>query len=58
MSKREVEFYEKFQRLLLDSRVVDLPMSYNPIVMTLSSLKPFFVNGLKKEWRSSDNVGA
>ena len=58
MSKREVEFYEKFQRLLLDSRVVDLPMSYNPIVMILSSLKPFFVNGLKKEWRFSDNVGA
>src|SRR6266480_5227884 len=29
-------------RLLLDSRVVDLPMSYNPIVVTLSSLKSFF----------------
>jgi hypothetical protein len=24
-------------------------MSYNPIVVTLSSLKPFFFNGLKKE---------
>ena len=46
------------RRLLLDARVVDVPMSYNPIVMTLSSLKPCFVNGLKKEWRSSDNVGA
>jgi hypothetical protein len=45
-------------RLLLDSRVVDLPMSYNPIVATLSSLKPFFFNGLKKELRFSDNVGA
>jgi hypothetical protein len=33
-------------------------MAYNPIVMTLSSLKLFFVNGLKKEWHSSDNVGA
>jgi len=34
-------------RLLLDSRVVDVPMSSNPIVVTLSSLKPFFVNGLQ-----------
>jgi len=24
-------------------------MSYHPIVVTLSSLKPFFFNGLKKE---------
>jgi hypothetical protein len=45
-------------RLLLDSRVVDLPMSYNPIVVTLSSLKSFFFNGLKKELCFSDNVGA
>jgi hypothetical protein len=34
-------------RLLLDSRVVDLPLSYNPIVVALFSLKPFFFNGLK-----------
>jgi len=34
-------------RLLLDSRVVDVPMSSNPIVVTLSSLKPFFFNGLQ-----------
>src|SRR5262245_46254237 len=33
--------------LLLDSRVVDVPMAYNPIVVTLSSLKPFFFNGLQ-----------
>src|SRR5262249_1538116 len=39
----------KEARLLLDSRVVDLPMSYNPIVVTLLSWKPFFFNGLKKE---------
>ena len=44
--------------LLLDSRVVDLPLSYNPIVVTLSSLKPFFFNGLKKALPFSDNVGA
>ena len=33
--------------LLLDSRGVDGPMAYNPIVVTLSSLKPFFFNGLQ-----------
>ena len=33
--------------LLLDSRVVDLPMSSNPIGATLSSLKPFFFNDLQ-----------
>ncbi len=45
-------------RHLLDSRVVDLPMSYNPTFVTLSSLKPFFFNGLKNELRFLDNVGA
>jgi hypothetical protein len=34
-------------RLLLDSRVVDLRMSYTPIFVTISSLKPLFFNGLK-----------
>src|SRR3989442_8019855 len=34
----------------------DLPMSYNPIVVTLSSLKPFFFNGLKKELCFSDHA--
>src|SRR6266567_8797279 len=34
----------------------DLSMSYNPIVVTLSSLKPFFFNGLKKELCFSDNA--
>ena len=33
--------------LLVDSRVVDVPMSSNPTVVTLSSLKPFFCNGLQ-----------
>jgi hypothetical protein len=33
--------------LLLDSRVVDVPMASNLIVVTLSSLKPFFFNGLQ-----------
>jgi hypothetical protein len=44
--------------LLLDSRVVVLPRSSNLTVVTLSSLKPFFFNGLKKALPFSDNVGA
>ena len=44
--------------LLLDSRVVDVPMASNPIFVTLSSLKPFFFNGLKNELRFSDHGGA
>jgi len=48
----------KAGRLLLDSRVVDVPMAYNPTFVTLSSLKPFFFNGLKNELRFLDNVGA
>src|SRR5215475_11949283 len=43
--------------LLLDSRVVDVPMTYNPTFVMLSSLKPFFFTGLKHEFRFSDNVG-
>ena len=31
-------------------------MSYNSIVVALSSLKPFFFNGLKKELCFSDNT--
>src|SRR5262249_22731651 len=38
---------EKQLALLLDSRVVDVPMSYNPIVVTRSFLKSFFFNGLQ-----------
>ena len=44
--------------LLLDSRGVDGPRSSNLIVVTLSSLKPFFFNGLKKALPFSDNVEA
>ena len=46
------------QRLLLDSRVVDLPMAYNPTFVILSSLKPLFFNSLKNELYFSDNAGA
>ena len=35
---------------LLDSRVVDLTMLYNPILVTVASLKPLFFNGLKNEF--------
>ena len=45
-------------RLLLDSRVVDSPRSSNLIVVTLSSMKPLFFNGLKKALHGSDNIGA
>ena len=48
----------KLSALLLDSRVVNLPRSSNLIVVTLSSLKPLFFNGLKKALRFSDNVEA
>src|SRR5215831_20837696 len=44
--------------LLLDSRVVDVPMVYHPTFVMLYSLKSFFVNGLKNESLFSDNVGA
>jgi hypothetical protein len=45
-------------RLLLDSRVVDVPMAYNRIFVPVSSLKPLFFNGLKKEIRFSESVAA
>ena len=45
-------------RLLLDSRVVDVPMVYHPTFVMLYSLKSFFFNGLKNESLFSDNVGA
>jgi hypothetical protein len=35
--------------LLLDSKVVDVPMASNPIFVTLYPLKPFFFNGLQNE---------
>ena len=37
----------KLPRLLLDSRVVDVSMAYNPTFATLSSVKPLFFNGLQ-----------
>src|SRR4029450_6990360 len=37
------------QRLLLDSRVVDVPMAYNPACAIFSSLKPLFSHNLKSE---------
>ena len=46
------------KRLLLDSRVVDVPMAYNPTFVRVSSLNPFFFNSLKNELCFSDNAGA
>ena len=45
---QNMQAVERFKaRPLLDSRGVDLPLSYNPIVLALFSLKPFFFNGLQ-----------
>jgi hypothetical protein len=44
-------------RLLLDFRVVDLLMAYNPTFAMLSSVKPLFFNSLKNELCFSDNAG-
>ena len=40
--------------LLLDSRVVDVTRSYNPIFITIASFKPFLFNDLINEWRFVD----
>jgi len=45
-------------RLLLDSRVVEVPMAYNVTFVILSSLKPFLFKRLKNELPFSDNAGA
>ena len=44
--------------LLLDSRVVDVPMTHNPTVIMLSSVKLCFFNSLQNALRCSANVGA
>jgi len=44
--------------LLLDSRVVDVPMAYNPTFVMLSSLQPFFLKSLQKELCFSAHAGA
>jgi len=46
------------RRLLLDARVVDVPMAYNSTFVPLSSLRAFFFNGLEKAWHFSDNIVA
>ena len=44
-------------RLLLDSRVVDVPMASNLTFVMLSSWKPLFFNRLKNDLCFSDNAG-
>jgi putative transposase len=48
VSWRMDETYIKV-RLLLDSRVVDVPMTYNSTFVMLSSLKSLFFSSLKNE---------
>ena len=43
-------------RLLLDSRVMDLTLPYNPIFVTISPLTPLFFNGFKNEQRFLDHM--
>src|SRR5262249_47141526 len=45
------------EALLLDSRVVDVPMSSNAIVVTPLSWNTLFFNGLKNGLRFSEAVG-
>ena len=47
----------KRARLLVDSRVMEVPMVYHPTFAMLYSLKSFFFHGRKKESPFSDNVG-
>src|SRR5262245_58228522 len=42
-------------RLLLDARVVDVPMMYHPTFVMLSSLQPLFFNSLQKGVCCTDN---
>ena len=51
------EIAQKKLWLLLDSRVVDLSMAYNPTFVILSFFKPLFFNSLKNALRFLDNVG-
>ena len=44
--------------LLLDSRVVDMPMASTPNFVTFSSLQPLFFHSLKNAFCFSDNAGA
>jgi len=46
-----------WKSLLLDSRVVDVPMSYNALVVTLLSWNTLFCKGLINGLRFSDAVG-
>jgi hypothetical protein len=46
------------ERLLLDSRGVDLSMASNPTFVFLSSLEPLFFNSPENGLRFSDNTGA
>ena len=46
------------ERRLLDSRVVEVPMAYDPTFVKLSSLKPCFLKSLKEALCFSAHAGA
>ena len=50
-------FFFNILWLLLDSRVVDVPMESNPTFVILTPWKPLFINSLKNELCFSDNAG-
>ena len=54
---RLLKWCDKTETLLLDSRVVYVPMSSNAIVVTPLSWNTLFFNGLKSGLRFSDAVG-
>ena len=53
----DATFDNFFPWLLVDSRVMDVPMAYNPTFVMLSSLKPLLFKSLKNELPFSDNAG-
>ena len=57
-TERCLVIVDYLQWLLLDSRVVDVPMAYDPPLVMLSSLKPLFFKSLKHKLRFSDHTGA
>jgi hypothetical protein len=55
---KALDTFEFLPRLLLDSRVVDVPRSSTPTFGAISFLRPLCFNGLQNEWRCLDKVGA
>jgi len=58
LAPRLLPYLSKRERLLLDSRVMDMPMASNPTCVLLSSWKPFCFNGLENALCFAGNAGA